>query len=91
MKEVMKYRNKADMEMRCQWSARITHAALQCRNAVDQICANAGASAHMIDNPLQKVQRDMNTAACHAVFDKEMRYGDLGSILLEQPVKGFLV
>ncbi len=40
-----------------------------CRGAVRSICEAAGASAHFTDNPLQRMHRDLETLACHTIFD----------------------
>lgn len=91
MKDLMENRVGATMEMRGAWSAKISHAVFMCRDAVQSISMNAGASGHFLDNPIQRAVRDINTATCHVVFDKNTRYGDYGAILLEQPATSILL
>ena len=91
MADLIENREQATTQMRSAWSARIAHAVFMCREAVQSICMNAGASGHFLDNPIQRASRDINTAACHVVFDKNARYGDYGAVLFEQPVKSILL
>ena len=91
MIDLMARREAATKEMRAAWSAKISHAVFMCREAVQSICMNAGASGHFLDNPIQRASRDINAAACHVVFDKSTRYGDYGAILFEQPVTSILL
>lgn len=91
MSDLMTHRVGATMEMRGAWSAKIAHAVFMCRDAVQSICMNAGASGHFLDNPIQRASRDISAAACHVVFDKNTRYGDYGAILFEQPVTSVLL
>ena len=46
---------------------------------------SAGASAHRLDNPLQRVRRDVNTMAAHIVFDRDTHLPPLGRALLGRP------
>lgn len=80
--EVMAERDLAARQRRAEWMARIAYAVSEARLAVDQICAAAGASANRLDNPLQRARRDINTAACHVVFEREGRIGDWGRLQL---------
>ena len=40
-----------------------------CRGAVRSICEAAGGSAHFTHHPLQRMHRDLETLACHTIFD----------------------
>lgn len=40
-----------------------------CRQLVSDIVAASGASVHRLESPLQRAQRDLNTASGHVVFD----------------------
>lgn len=53
-----------------------------CRDAVTQIMEASGASAHLRSNPLQRIQRDVNTLSCHTVFDLEVGAENYGRLLL---------
>lgn len=53
-----------------------------CRDAVTQLMEASGASAHLRSNPLQRIQRDVNTLSCHTVFDLEMGAENYGRLLL---------
>ena len=37
---------------------------------------------HFLSNPLQRTRRDVNTIACHTVFDLDQRYRSMGRALL---------
>ncbi|HAL41331.1 MAG TPA: hypothetical protein DCP57_02720 [Gammaproteobacteria bacterium] len=51
------------------------------RNVVEA----SGASAHFLDNPLQRMQRDLNTLSCHTVFDLDLASEIYGRLLLGLP------
>jgi 3-hydroxy-9,10-secoandrosta-1,3,5(10)-triene-9,17-dione monooxygenase len=42
-----------------------------CRLAVADCCAAAGGSIHFLSEPLQRIQRDLNTLSGHAIFDMD--------------------
>ena len=79
------------------WSERAAHAAartyereddMRCTVittgilAVAAVCGTAGASSHQVANPLQRTRRDVETMACHMVFDLDDRYRAHGRALL---------
>jgi len=47
-----------------------------CRDATNSFASLIGASGAMLDNPIQRFARDINTAANHLIFERESRYGD---------------
>ncbi len=89
--QVMEERDKCTMEDRGRWLARISHAVFMCRDAVHKIGGAAGASGNFLDNPIQRAVRDINTASCHVVFDRDSRYGDYGRLLFGQGLTNMLV
>mgnify|MGYP003640987715 CR=1 FL=1 len=91
LREVMEQRNNASVETRSKWATRISHSVFQCRDAVAKIGASAGASGHFLNNPIQRSMRDINTASCHVVFNRESRYSDFGQLLFDQPIKNVVV
>ena len=46
------------------------------------LCDAAGGSIHLLDQPLQRFQRDLNTGAGHAVFDADRAAEVHGRILV---------
>lgn len=80
--EVMDRRATADQATRVGWTASLTHAVGICRQAVDALGEAAGASAHRLDNPIQRIRRDVNTMACHTVFDLGEHHRSHGAALL---------
>ena len=50
--------------------------------AVTSICDAAGGSVHLLDQPLQRFQRDLNTGSAHAVFDADRAAEVHGRILV---------
>lgn len=82
LEDVLERRTDADEQRRVGWTASIAHAVGMCRDAVGEICEAAGASSHFLDNPLQRVRRDLNTISCHTVFDLDQRYRSLGRSLV---------
>ncbi|MEM9610134.1 MAG: hypothetical protein AAGA99_22125 [Actinomycetota bacterium] len=89
--EVLEQRDEASMTTRSAWLARITHAVLMCRDAVQSISSVTGASGAFLDNPIQRALRDVTTASNHVVFDRESRYADHGRLLLDQPLQNLMV
>ncbi len=82
LEEVMSKRGSASREERAAMLARISHAVALSRSAVNQLCEAAGAGANNLDNPLQRLLRDVNVASCHAIFDRDTRYRDFGRTML---------
>ena len=91
LRDVMEKRNEASREERSAWLARISHAVLTCRRAVQDICSVTGASGSRLDSPIQRALRDITTASNHAIFDRESRYADYGRLLLDQPIQNPMV
>ena len=60
--------------------ARTVHEA---RNIVTDVVSASGASAHFLDNPLQRIQRDINTVIAHTVFDLDVSAEAYGRLLLD--------
>lgn len=63
----------------------MAHVVEMCQEAVHLLCEAAGSSSHFLDNPLQRARRDVNTIACHTVFDNDERRRTLGRVLLGMP------
>ena len=55
------------------------------RNLVRDVVEACGASAHFLDNPLQRALRDLNTASCHTVFDLDLSSEIYGRLLVGLP------
>lgn len=54
----------------------------RCRDAVMTIVEASGASAHMDDHPMQRLQRDINMLSCHTVFDLDVAAENVGKLRL---------
>ncbi len=59
-----------------------TSAVHTAKRAVSSLCDAAGGSAHLLDQPLQRFQRDLNTGIGHAVFDEDRAAETHGRILV---------
>jgi alkylation response protein AidB-like acyl-CoA dehydrogenase len=55
------------------------------RDIVRDVVEMSGAHAHFLDNPLQRIQRDVHTLSCHTVFDLESAAEQYGRLLLGMP------
>ncbi len=84
--DLMAKRGEATLEERSAWASRISHAVFMCRDATALIASLIGASGAMLDNPIQRFARDINTASNHVIFERESRYGDHARQLLGQPI-----
>lgn len=52
------------------------------KQVVASLCDAAGGSVHLLDQPLQRFQRDLNTGVGHAVFDIDRAAEVHGRILV---------
>lgn len=52
------------------------------KRAAASLCDAAGGSAHLLDQPLQRFQRDLNTGIGHAVFDEDRTAETHGRVLV---------
>ena len=64
---------------------RIGHIVREARNIVRDVIEECGASAHNLDNPLQRALRDMETLSGHTVFDLDVSTESYGRLLLGLP------
>ena len=63
---------------RLRWRAQTAQSVHICREAVSVASASAGSSLHFLDNPLQRIMRDINVQSTHYAFDQdsaEEQYG----------------
>jgi len=60
----------------------ISHAVHLARDLVNSVVEASGASAQFTHNPLQRIQRDLNTLSCHTVFDQDTGGELYGRVLL---------
>lgn len=91
LRDIMAQRHTATVETRSVWASRISNAVFMCRDATGAIASLVGASGAMLDNPIQRFARDINTASNHVVFGRESRYGDYARHLFGQPITNILV
>jgi 3-hydroxy-9,10-secoandrosta-1,3,5(10)-triene-9,17-dione monooxygenase len=73
-------------EERARLRLRIGHLVRQCRDVVRDIVEASGAHAHFLDNPLQRMLRDVHTLSCHTVFDLDISAEQYGRTLVDLPV-----
>ncbi len=64
---------------------RIGHIVREARNIVRDVLEECGASAHSLDNPLQRALRDVETLSGHTVFDLDVSTESYGRLLLGLP------
>ena len=63
----------------------MTHAVRTARDVVRDLFEASGANAHHLDEPLQRIHRDVHTIAAHAVFDGEAIAEQAGRLALGMP------
>ena len=56
------------------------------KRAVTRLCDAAGGSAHLLNHPLQRFQRDLGIGSTHAVFDLDRAAETHGRVLVGLPV-----
>ena len=70
---------------RAELRVRVAMLVREARDIVTEVIEASGAHAHFLDNPLQRIQRDINTAAGHTVFDLDAGTELYGRLLLGYP------
>ena len=70
---------------RAELRVRVAMAVREARDIVTEVVEASGAHAHFLDNPLQRIQRDINTAGGHTVFDLDAGTELYGRLLLGYP------
>lgn len=70
---------------RAELRVRLAMAVREARDIVTEVVEASGAHAHFLDNPLQRIQRDLNTANGHTVFDLDAGTELYGRLLLGFP------
>jgi alkylation response protein AidB-like acyl-CoA dehydrogenase len=65
--------------------AQMTFAAQLSRQAVLMLCEAAGTSIHFLDNPLQRVMRDIMVMTSHIIFDDDVTMEQHGRGMLGMP------
>lgn len=61
-----------DLRLRARARATAAHVVHECRAVIGDVLGAAGASAHFLDNPMQRARRDVDIVAGHAVFDYDV-------------------
>ncbi len=88
--EVQILRDQATVLDRTRWSASFAHMVDQSKRVLLSIAEASGASAHFQQHPLQRAVRDVNTLACHVVFDLDGRLEMYGRAMLGLAPGGFV-
>jgi alkylation response protein AidB-like acyl-CoA dehydrogenase len=60
----------------------IAHVVRQCRDVIREILASSGASAHYLDNELQRLHRDIHMICAHTVFDIDLVAEGVGKAIV---------
>ncbi|MEQ8858945.1 MAG: acyl-CoA dehydrogenase family protein [Pseudomonadales bacterium] len=71
---------------RARLRVRIGDVVRKSRDVVRDVVEASGAHAHFLDNPLQRMHRDLHTLSCHTVFDLDISAEQYGRTLLDLPV-----
>ena len=87
---LMARRNEGGAEDRALVSTSLCHAAHQARDVIAEVSRASGASAHYEPHPLQRALRDVNTATCHVVFDRDAQLENLGRLRLGLEPSSFM-
>jgi 3-hydroxy-9,10-secoandrosta-1,3,5(10)-triene-9,17-dione monooxygenase len=67
---------------RLRWRAQTAQSVHICRDAVLVASASAGSSLHFLDNPLQRIMRDINVQSTHYAFDQDSAEEQYGRALV---------
>lgn len=69
-------------EERIALRVRIGDVVRKSRDVIRDVVEASGAHAHFLDNPLQRMLRDVHTGSCHTVFDLDISCEQFGRSLL---------
>jgi alkylation response protein AidB-like acyl-CoA dehydrogenase len=72
--------------MRAQARLAAAHAVHESRAIIADVLEAAGASAHFLDNPLQRAKRDVDIASGHVVFDYDVSRELAGALAVDATV-----
>ncbi|UXA18853.1 acyl-CoA dehydrogenase family protein [Mycobacterium sp. SMC-4] len=61
-----------DLGLRARARATAAHVVHECRAVIGDTLGASGASAHFLDNPMQRARRDVDIVSGHAVFDYDL-------------------
>jgi alkylation response protein AidB-like acyl-CoA dehydrogenase len=67
---------------RLRWRAQVAEGVHMCRQAAELVSASAGSSMHFLDNPLQRILRDLSVLSTHFVFDLDAAHEQYGRKLV---------
>ncbi|WP_235399091.1 hypothetical protein [Sphingomonas sp. SRS2] len=70
---------------RLRWRAQIAEGLHRCHEAITTACASAGSSLHFLDNPLQRLMRDVAVQSTHVGFDIDAALEQYGRNLVGLP------
>jgi len=90
VRDVMERRDRATEADRARWLGCTAYAVDQSKRVLQSIAEASGAHAHFQSHPLQRAVRDVNTMACHVVFDLDARLETQGRTALGLAAKGIL-
>lgn len=82
--------DQEQLRLRLEMRVRLAEAVRMCRESVWLLAEAAGSSIHMLDNPLQRAVRDINTISSHIVFDVDTAYELHGRSLVGLPPNSLL-
>jgi alkylation response protein AidB-like acyl-CoA dehydrogenase len=88
--EVMELREKAEPSDRARWLGTYAFVVDQSKRVLQSIAEASGAHAHFQSHPLQRAVRDVNTLACHVVFDLDARLEIMGKTMVGGEPEGLL-
>jgi alkylation response protein AidB-like acyl-CoA dehydrogenase len=77
-------RSSLDLLAQLQLRLGIAHVVRRSRDVVREVLASSGASAHYLDNELQRLHRDVHMIAAHTVFDVDLVAEGVGRELVRQ-------
>jgi len=90
VQDVMALRDRATRADRARWVASYAFAVDQSKRVLQSIAEASGAHAHFQSHPLQRAVRDINTIACHVVFDLDSRLENFGKTMLGLEPEGLI-
>lgn len=81
----------AQIPFRSRLRAQMSYAATLCREAVVMVCEATGTSIHYLDNPMQRILRDIMVGTSHIVFDNDVVMEQHGRGMLGLPANSLIV
>jgi alkylation response protein AidB-like acyl-CoA dehydrogenase len=90
VRELCVLRDRSQPADRARMQAQLAVVVDQSKRIISDVCAASGATAHQLDDVLQRARRDVEVMACHMAFDLDAALENTGKTMLGLEVSPML-